>query len=196
MLTGKEQDRTEENMSVKCFYRLPQWCWKPEEKRTEEKSSGGRSWLVDLSNHGCWVFHTLTLVQLVLLHDVVLKLGAHFLFLLLDWGWLPAVFLINLPSTPKSTSTPSGSSVWVYVVAQDGGLDELGGGVWCWLTSWTHKAPVFQVGAVEGLHLIDLVGKVYISIDSWLWHHEVGLLVFHLVVIICDAVSWRTWGGY
>lgn len=57
----------------------------PGEKRTEEKSSGGTSWLGDdTSNNGCWVFHSLTLVQLVLLHDVVLQLGAHFLFLLLD----------------------------------------------------------------------------------------------------------------
>lgn len=30
------------------------------------------------------LYSTLTLVQLVLLHDVVLHLGAHFLFLLLE----------------------------------------------------------------------------------------------------------------
>lgn len=161
------------------------------------KSSGRRSWLgVALFNHGCWEFHTLTLVQLVLLHDVVLQLGAHVLLLLLDWGGLPAVFFIHFPSNAKSSSTPSGSSVWVHVVAHDGGLDELGGGVRRWLAPWTHKAPFFQVWAVEGLHLIDLVGQVYISIDSWLWHNEIGLLVFHLVVIIGDAVGWRTWAGY
>ncbi len=139
-------------------------------------------------------YSTLTLVQLVLLHNVVLQLGAHFLFLLLDRGRLPAVFFIHLPS--NSASTPSCSSIWVHVVAHDGRLDELRGGVWCWLSPWTHKAAVFQVWAVECLHLIDLVGQVHISIDSWVWHNEVGLLVFHLVVIIGDAVGWRTWGGY
>lgn len=198
MLTEKERDRTKENMSMKLFNRLPQWGWESRERREQrEKSSGGRSWLgVDLFNHGCWVFHTLTLVQLVLLHDVVLQLGAHFLFLLLDWGGLPAVFFIHLPSNPESASTPSGSSIWVHVVAHDGGLDELSGGVRCRLAPRTHKAAFFQIWAVEGLHLIDLVGQVYISIDSRVWHNEVGLLVFHLVVIIGDAVGWRTWGGY
>lgn len=60
---------------------------KPGEERTGGggKSSGRRSWLgMALFNHGCWEFHTLTLVQLVLLHDVVLQLGAHVLLLLLD----------------------------------------------------------------------------------------------------------------
>lgn len=174
------------------------WSWKSWQRREQRggKWSGGGSWLGDdFFNRGCWVFHTLTLVQLVLLHDDVLQLGAHFLFLLLDRGGLPAVFLIHLPSTPESTSAPSGSSVWVYIVAHDGGLDELCGGVRCRLAPRTHKASIFKVGAVEGLHLIDLVGQVHISIHSRLWHHEVGLLVFHLVVIIGNAVGWRTWAG-
>lgn len=133
--------------------------------------------------------HTLTLVQPVLLHDVVLQLGGHFLFLLLDRGGLPAVFVIHLSSTHKSSPTPSGPSVGVHVVAHDGRLDELGGGIRRGLPPRAHKASVLQVGTVKGLHLVDLVGQVYISVDSGLWHQEVGLLVFHLVVIIGDAVG-------
>lgn len=142
-----------------------------------------------------WYSTTLTLVQLVLLHDDVLQLGAHFLLLMLDGRRLPAVFLIYLPSTHRSTSTPSCASVWVYIVAHDGGLDELGGGVRGRLTAWTHKASIFEVRAVECLHFIDLVWQVYVSVQPRLWHHKIGLLVFHLVVIVGDAVSWRTRGG-
>lgn len=101
------------------------------------------------------------------------------------------MLFIHLPSTQGASSTASDSSVGVTVVAHDGGLDELGGGVWCRLAPRPYKAAIFQVWAVEGLHLIGLVGQVYISIDACLWHHEVGLLVFHLVVIIGDAVGWR-----
>lgn len=146
------------------FCRLPQSQERRGQRKNQVEKYCGSEMKVPTTAAG--YFHTLTLVQLVLLHDAVLQLGAHFLLLLLERGGLPAVFLINLASNPESTSAPSGSSVRVNVVAQDGGLDELGGGVRRWLASWTHKAPVFQVGAVEGLHLVDLVGQVYVSIDS------------------------------
>lgn len=136
--------------------------------------------------------HTLTLVQLVLLHDVVLQLRAQVLLLLLNGAGLPAVLLVQLPSDPKSSSTSPGSPVCIHVVPQDGGLDQLRGGVGRWLAAWAHEAAFLQVGAVEGLHLIDLVGQVYVSVESRLRHSEIGLLVFHLVVIIGDAVGWRT----
>lgn len=133
---------------------------------------------------------SLTLVQLVLLHDVVLQLRGHVLLLLLDGRRLPAVLLIHLQavSSPATSHHP----VRVHVVADDGRLDELRGGVRRRLAPWTHKTTLFQVGAVEGLHLIDLVGQVNVSVESRFRHDEVGLLVFHLVVIIGDAVGWRT----
>lgn len=148
---------------------------------------------------GLLVLRTLTLVQLVLLHDVVLQLRAQVLLLLLDGAWLPAVLLVQLPSQPESTSTTSSSSsappsppVRVHVVAQDGGLDQLRGGVGRGLAARPHEAAFLQVGTVEGLHLIDLVGQVHVSVESRLRHGEIGLLVLHLVVIIGDAVGWRT----
>lgn len=102
------------------------------------------------------------------------------------------MLLIQLPSDPKSSSASPGSPVRVHVVPQDGGLDQLRGGVGRRLASRAHKAAFLQVGTVEGLHLIDLVGQVYVSVQSGLRHSEIGLLVFHLVVIIGDAVGWRT----
>lgn len=143
-------------------------------------------------SHGCWVIHTLTLVQLVLLHDVVLQLRPQVLLLLLNGGGLPAVLLVQLPSDPKSPSASPCSPVRVHVVPQDGGLDQLRGGVGRRLAPRAHKAAFLQVGAIEGLHLIDLVGQVHVSVESRLRHCEIGLLVFHLVVIIGDAVGWRT----
>lgn len=162
------------------------------------KMAAGRGPLWRWGRGGLLVLRTLTLVQLVLLHDVVLQLRAQVLLLLLDGAWLPAVLLVQLPSQPESTSTSSSSSahpgppVRVHVVAQDGGLDQLRGGVGRGLAARPHKAAFLQVGTVEGLHLIDLVGQVHISVESRLRHGEIGLLVLHLVVIIGDAVGWRT----
>lgn len=102
------------------------------------------------------------------------------------------MLLVQLSSDPKSSSASPGSPVCVHVVPQDGGLDQLRGGVGRWLATWAHEAAFLQVGTVEGLHLIDLVGQVYVSVESRLRHGEIGLLVFHLVVIIGDAVGWRT----
>lgn len=133
---------------------------------------------------------SLTLVQLVLLHDVVLQLRGQFLFLLLDGRRLPAVLLVHLQAV--STAADGRHTVRVNVVAHDGRLNQLRGGVRRRLAPWTHKTTLFQVGAVEGLHLIDLVGQVNVSVESRLRHDEIGLLVFHLVVIIGDAVGWRT----
>lgn len=146
---------------------------------------------------GLLVLRTLTLVQLVLFHDVVLQLRAQVLLLLLDGAGLPAVLLVQLPSQPESTSTsssstPPGPPVRVHVVAQDGGLDQLRGGIGRGLAARPHKAAFLQVGTVEGLHLIDLVGQIHVSVEPRLRHGEIGLLVLHLVVIIGDAVGWRT----
>lgn len=141
----------------KLFNRFPQRS----EWREDEDGGGERlslAWLL--------VLHTLTLVQFVLLHDVVLQLRPQVLLLLLNGAGLPAVLLIQLPSDPKSSSTSPGSPVRVHVVPQDGGLDQLRGGVGCRLAPWAHEAAFLQVGTVEGLHLIDLVGQVYVSVES------------------------------
>lgn len=138
----------------------------------------------------CLLAGSLTLVQLVLLHDVVLQLRGHVLLLLLDGGRLPAVLLVHLQAV--SSPATGGHPVRVHVVAHYGRLDKLRGGVWRRLAPWTHKTTLFQVGAVEGLHLIDLVGQVNVSVESRFRNDEIGLLVFHLVVIIGDAVGWRT----
>lgn len=76
------------------------------------------------------------------------------------------MFFIYFPSNSESTSGPSSPSVRVHVVAYDGGLDELGGCIRCWLAPGTYEASIFKVWAVEGLHFIDLVGQVHVTIDS------------------------------
>lgn len=102
------------------------------------------------------------------------------------------MLFVQLPSDPEPPTAPPCSPVCVHVVPQDGGLDELRGGVGRRLAPRAHEAAFLQVGTVEGLHFIDLVGQVHVSVESRLRHCEIGLLVFHLVVIIGDAVGWRT----
>lgn len=185
-LAEKEQEGGRKKEKL-LFPQRSEWRW----RRGGEDDGGGAGGGVPLWR-GCQVRPTLTLVQLVLFHDVVLQLRGQLLLLLLDRGGLPAVLLVQLPSDPVSSSASPRPPVRVHVVAQDGRLDQLCGGVGRRLAPRPQEAALLQVGAVEGLHLIDLVGQVYVSVEPRLGHSEIGLLVFHLVVIIGDAVGWRT----
>lgn len=81
-------------------------------------------------------------------------------------------------------------------VAGDAGLYELGSGVRGGLPPRAGEAAILQVGAIEGLHLVDFAGEVHVAVHPRLGHHQVSLLVFQLVVIVGDAISWvrRGWG--
>lgn len=130
-------------------------------------------------------------VQFVLLHDVILQWGVDVdLFLRRSLAALPALFLIKF-----GTSSSTSAAAAVHVVVGQAGLDELGGGVGRRLTARTHETAVLQVGAVEGLHLVDLVGEVHVTIKARVRSQKVAGLVVHLVAVVGDAVGWAAVGG-
>lgn len=98
---------------------------------------------------------------------------------------LPALLLVNV-----STSSSTSAAAAVHVVVGQAGLDELGGGVGRRLTTRPQESAVLQVGAVEGLHLIDLVGEVHVTIKARVRSQKVAGLVVHLVAVVGDAVGW------
>lgn len=98
---------------------------------------------------------------------------------------LPALLLVKV-----STSSSTSAAAAVHVVVGQAGLDELGGGIGRRLTARTHETAILQVGAVEGLHLVDLVGEVYVAVKARVRSQKVAGLVVHLVAVVGDAVGW------
>lgn len=128
----------------------------------------------------------LTLVQFVLLHDVILQWCVDVgLFLRCSLAALPALLLVKVCTSSSTSATAA-----VHVVVGQAGLDELGGGIGCGLTTGPHETAILQVGAVEGLHLIDLVGEVHVAVKARVWSQQVAGLVVHLVAIVGNAVGW------
>lgn len=128
----------------------------------------------------------LTLVQFVLLHDVILQRHVDVgLLLRRSLAALPALLLVKV-----GTSSSTSAAAAVHVVVGQTGLDELGGGVRCRLAAGPHETAVLQVGAVEGLHLVDLVGEVHVAVKACVGSQQVAGLVVHLVAVVGDAVGW------
>lgn len=133
----------------------------------------------------------LTLVQFVLFHDVILQWCVDVgLFLRRSLAALPALLLVKV-----RTSSSTSAATAVHVVVGQAGLDELGGGIGRGLTTGSHETAVLQVGAVEGLHLVDLVGEVHVAVKACVWSQQVAGLVVHLVAVVGNAVSWTIEGG-
>lgn len=125
-----------------------------------------------------------------MLHDVELERSVDVgLFLRCALAALPALFLVEV------TSSSTSSTAAVHVVIGQTGLDELGGGVRRRLTSGSNETAVFQIGAVEGLHLVDLVGEVHVAVESRVRSQQVAGFVVHLVAVVGDAVGWTIQDG-